>query len=483
MRGELDWIVMKALEKDRTRRYETANGLAARRAALPGRRTGAGGAAEHRPIGCGSSCGVIAAQSGNRAADDDAPRCRHHGQFDPRCCAMTAERLEREQRDAADKAEKAAKTQRDEVRGRPETIPTGAFMRCKWRSHGSRGRRAAFRERAILLQGTSPESMAGIDLRGFESALLEPPLRAKSRPEIREREQLCLFAGRPKAALALDGAVDEKGNVIEPSELRITDSRNGNLLQSWKYPDSVNDMVFSPDGVYIALACDDSKKGRAGVIHIWNLRDGKLVRSLRLPMEISHVRFSPNGRFLAAVADRQHVHVWECPSARKLHDFDAGDANILNIVFDSTGRTLKAGTDGPILSWNLRTGEALPEVILRAYPRDLVFSPDGSQVAAQTGKEGFGIWDAVTGQRLFILDPSVVGGMPFAFSPDGSLLASGNGDGTIRIWNAREGTLISTYRCPSGISRLAFSLDNTRLASGGEDLLIWDATDLQEWAD
>ena len=28
MRGELDWIVMKALEKDRSRRYETANGFA-----------------------------------------------------------------------------------------------------------------------------------------------------------------------------------------------------------------------------------------------------------------------------------------------------------------------------------------------------------------------------------------------------------------------------------------------------------------------
>jgi serine/threonine protein kinase len=27
LRGELDWIVMKALEKDRTRRYETAGGL------------------------------------------------------------------------------------------------------------------------------------------------------------------------------------------------------------------------------------------------------------------------------------------------------------------------------------------------------------------------------------------------------------------------------------------------------------------------
>src|SRR5262249_59753433 len=29
MRGELDWIVMKALEKDRNCRYETANGLGA----------------------------------------------------------------------------------------------------------------------------------------------------------------------------------------------------------------------------------------------------------------------------------------------------------------------------------------------------------------------------------------------------------------------------------------------------------------------
>ena len=28
VRGELDWIVMKALEKDRTRRYETAAALA-----------------------------------------------------------------------------------------------------------------------------------------------------------------------------------------------------------------------------------------------------------------------------------------------------------------------------------------------------------------------------------------------------------------------------------------------------------------------
>ena len=42
MRGELDWIVMKALEKDRNRRYETANGFAADIDALSERRAGAG---------------------------------------------------------------------------------------------------------------------------------------------------------------------------------------------------------------------------------------------------------------------------------------------------------------------------------------------------------------------------------------------------------------------------------------------------------
>ena len=42
VRGELDWIVMKTLEKDRNRRYETAKRLRGGCAALPGRRAGAG---------------------------------------------------------------------------------------------------------------------------------------------------------------------------------------------------------------------------------------------------------------------------------------------------------------------------------------------------------------------------------------------------------------------------------------------------------
>ena len=48
VRGELDWIVMKCLEKDRNRRYETANGLARDVAALRRGRCGRGLPADAR---------------------------------------------------------------------------------------------------------------------------------------------------------------------------------------------------------------------------------------------------------------------------------------------------------------------------------------------------------------------------------------------------------------------------------------------------
>ena len=78
LRGELDWIVMKALEKDRNRRYESANELRAGCRSLLARR--AGGrlpavdlvslpqvhAAVHEVAGNGGADPVIHRVAGNR---------------------------------------------------------------------------------------------------------------------------------------------------------------------------------------------------------------------------------------------------------------------------------------------------------------------------------------------------------------------------------------------------------------------------------
>ena len=50
--GDLDWIVLKAMDKDRTRRYASASELAADIAPLPAERAGAGAARRARRIAC-----------------------------------------------------------------------------------------------------------------------------------------------------------------------------------------------------------------------------------------------------------------------------------------------------------------------------------------------------------------------------------------------------------------------------------------------
>ena len=55
LQGELDWVLLKALEKDRTRRYETANGLARDIQRYLARRGCGGPPAAGAATGCGSS--------------------------------------------------------------------------------------------------------------------------------------------------------------------------------------------------------------------------------------------------------------------------------------------------------------------------------------------------------------------------------------------------------------------------------------------
>ena len=65
LRGELDWVVMKCLEKQRERRYETANGLARDvQRYLPTSRSRPGRPAPG--IGSASSCGGTRGRSSRR---------------------------------------------------------------------------------------------------------------------------------------------------------------------------------------------------------------------------------------------------------------------------------------------------------------------------------------------------------------------------------------------------------------------------------
>ena len=98
VRGDLDWIVMKSLEKDRTRRYETATGLAEDIERLSGRSAGAGPpalarlsaaqvcAAKQSGVGDRSTCHVLSRRSGRRLGwaihDRSARQAKVSGQLE-----------------------------------------------------------------------------------------------------------------------------------------------------------------------------------------------------------------------------------------------------------------------------------------------------------------------------------------------------------------------------------------------------------------
>src|ERR1035441_2559650 len=66
-------------------------------------------------------------------------------------------------------------------------------------------------------------------------------------------------------------------------------------------------------------------------------------------------------------------------------------------------------------------------------------APDGNWLASGSRDNTIRIWDAATGQELFILRGHVGGVLAVAVASDGSWLASGGADGTVRTWDAATG--------------------------------------------
>ena len=126
LRGELDWIVMKALEKDRTRRYETANGLGRDiehylngepvEASPPSATYRARKFARRHRLLLATAAGFLALLiAGIVASTWQAVRARRaeSSAMAERDRVMAAEKATRQERDRAMKAESSAMAERD----------------------------------------------------------------------------------------------------------------------------------------------------------------------------------------------------------------------------------------------------------------------------------------------------------------------------------------------------------------------------------
>lgn len=111
----------------------------------------------------------------------------------------------------------------------------------------------------------------------------------------------------------------------------------------------------------------------------------------------------------------------------------------------------------------------------------LIFSPDGSVLAAMTNDGKIAIWDMTQKrpQPSFLISASTLSG-GLAFSPDSQQLAVGGEDGHIYLWDVRTTQLCGKF-CgihAGGISKVQFVTDDQMLVAMSIDgtIQIWNTT-------
>jgi eukaryotic-like serine/threonine-protein kinase len=462
LRGDLDCIVMKALEKDRTRRYDTAGNFAADVLCY----------LSDRPVEACPPSSVYRFRKfarRNRVAIATAAVVLIALLLGTVVSATQAIRATRAEQLAEDRLHEETMARNDAERERTE----------------------ADRQRALADQQRKVAQAGEFTARRYlYSAQMKLAEEAWERGHVGRVLEL-LNGQRPVA-----GQEDLRGFGWY-YRWRLCHSDRMTLRGA--HP--VGSVAISPDGA--VLASGDA----SAAVKLWDVATGKELAALTgLNASALSVVFSPDGRLLAAGLDNGIVRFWDMPSRQVRAAFVAHGARIRSVAFSSDGATVAtASVDGTAKLWNiphraLGAAPANPSVasLLAIYgipvppthpdPRAtlkghkkaierIAFSPDGKMIATASADRLVKLWDVVTGLERASLKGHNDTVSALAFSPDGKLLASGSDDTTVRLWDPRSAQELALLHGHSDwVECVAFSPDGRQLAtcSADDTVRLWD---------
>ena len=225
------------------------------------------------------------------------------------------------------------------------------------------------------------------------------------------------------------------------------------------------------DGRHVAVAYS---------VGVWevDMETGKELYR-RISMAAYHVAYSPNERFLAVGGSDMAVSIFDRTQDVPRRILTTNGGSIFSIAWSHDSRQVAAGTaDGNVHVWDLETGTRQVLMGHDAEPRRIWFEPGNRRLHAVT-KNAHRVW--LLGDGLDVLrhhaPHSKERPFPFVYavrySPDGRRLVSGGWDRTLRVMDADTGRLQRTIESGQ-VRAIGFLPDGTVLAGGSGHLARWD---------
>jgi WD40 repeat protein/serine/threonine protein kinase len=488
VRGELDWIVMKALEKDRNRRYESANSLGRDverylhdepvEACPPTTGYKLQKFARKHKAGLATAAGFVAllvlGVAGStwqavRATQAEAVAQANENKANAHAAEANQERDEAQRR-------------RDEVQALNEKLQaTQAQLKGTLYAAHMILAQQAWEENFIgrvreLLEQHRPE-IGERDLRGFEWHYLDRLSNAELLTLVGHTGNIGSLAYSPdgKRLATSGGAWDNTRHAWVAGEIRMWNAKSGKELFALKGPTAgVNSVVFSPDSKRLATGGNDR------IVRVWDAQTGEEIFTLKGHTgTVNYVTFSPDGKRLASASRDKTVKVWDAQASQELLTLKAHTDEVNSVVFSPDGELLASVSDDKTVKvWDALTGQEL--LTIKGHTgavNRVAFNPNSKRLASAAADHLVKVWDAQTGMELLSLKGHAGVVNSVAFSPDGKRLGSASDDKTVKVWDAQTGQIIHAFKGHTdAINDVAFSPDGKRLASASADKTakVWD---------